>query len=486
MSVLGPPPGLSSNIPPSDAMNIDLPPQSERAMLPSLGILPTPVLPPPAPTGFPTQQSTDTQLKALGPDSEFWKTVLTLEALTFWSGHANLQQPGYPRPLNFETRMNQLIKYFAHFVSLSWDFGDPRLGRRSHDADAAYAVFGTSSIQPGDIFFEDRTNIKDHPADKEEEQDQLEEDSMSQGPRCSSPVASCPKPSTPQDHSSCEFPVLGFDDLYPPQEWVYIEDIHGHHYCNYAHFALLPSKLKEEIANSKAHGDTYKTINGCLMILMNPNFKHQVSCIGQDGTSCGCCLSVGLNCPNLTYRPPSVGANPQTLFIPSGWDWELPVKPKFGPPSKASKTPASSKTVAPKSIQEEKVGPPSRVSKFSATEVDESDVDEVVFVDTSALKPPRKRQVVPLPKASTTAPYSKSFATVSHSTSDKVPLRNAKFFQHRSSSKHAPPDLEAEAMPHSSIIEAVVMEFGPSIVIGHVEHYVKRAQTSESESEQGA
>ncbi len=146
------------------------------------------------------------------------------------------------------------------------------------------------------------------------------------------------------------------------------------------------------------------------------------------------------------------------------------MKPKFGPPSKASKTPASSKTVAPKSIQEEKVGLLSWVSKFSATEVDESDIDEVVVVDTSASKPPCKRQVVPLPKASATASYSKSFATVSHSTGDKVPLRNAKFFQHRSSSKRAPLDLEAEAMPHSSIIEAVVMEFGPSVVTDHVEH----------------
>ncbi len=73
---------------------------------------------------------------------------------------------------------------------------------------------------------------------------------------------------------------------------------------------------------------------------MNPDFKHQgehsawnyrfvkpchycdylqVSCIGQDRTSCGCCLSVGLNCPNLTYHPPA-GANPKTLFIPPWWD----------------------------------------------------------------------------------------------------------------------------------------------------------------------
>ncbi len=144
---------------------------------------------------------------------------------------------------------------------------------------------------------------------------------------------------------------------------------------------------------------------------MNPDFKHQgehgawiyrfvkpchycdylqVSCISQDGTSCGCCLSVGLNCPNLTYRPPA-GANPKTLFIPPWWD-----------------------------------------------------------------------------------------------SSDKVPLRNAKFFQHRPSSKRAPPDSEAEAVPHSSIIEAVVVEFGPSVVADHVERYVKRARTSEPESEQSA
>ncbi|PBK88427.1 hypothetical protein ARMGADRAFT_1084753 [Armillaria gallica] len=54
MSMSGPPPGLSSNIPPSDAMNIDLPPQSEHTVLPSLGIPPTPALPPPAPMGSPT------------------------------------------------------------------------------------------------------------------------------------------------------------------------------------------------------------------------------------------------------------------------------------------------------------------------------------------------------------------------------------------------------------------------------------------------
>ncbi len=117
------------------------------------------------------------------------------------------------------------------------------------DADAAYAISGTSSVQPGDFFFRDRTNIEDHPADKEEEQDQLEEDSVSQGPRRSSPVASRPKPSTPQDHSSCKFPMLGFDNLYPPQEWVHVEGIHGHCYHNYAHFALLPSELKEEIVS---------------------------------------------------------------------------------------------------------------------------------------------------------------------------------------------------------------------------------------------
>ncbi len=160
------------------------------------------------------------------------------------------------------------------------------------------------------------------------------------------------------------------------------------------------------------------------------------------------------------------------------------MKLRFDTPTKASKTLASSKTVAPKSIQEEKVSPPSRVSKFSATEVDESDIDEVIVVDTSASKPPRKCQVVPLRKTSAATPYSKSFATVSHSTGDKVPLHNTKFFQHQSSSKRAPPDSEAEAMPHSSIIEAVVMEFGPSIIADHVECYVKRARTSESESEQ--
>ncbi|KAK0238171.1 hypothetical protein EDD85DRAFT_790219 [Armillaria nabsnona] len=361
MSMSGPPPGLSLNILPSDAMNINLPPQSERAVLPSLGIPPTPVLPPLAPAGSPTQQGADTQFKALGPDSKFWKTVLTLETL-------------YPCPLYFETRMNQLIKYFARFVSLSWDFGGPPAWREKYQL--LVAAEHDPLLPP------------DHPANKEEEQDQLEEDSVSQGPRHSSPVASCPKPSTPQDHSSCEFPVLGFNNLYLPQEWVYVEDIHGRHYHNYAHFTLLPSELKEEIANCKACGNTYETINRRLKILMNPNFKHQVSCISQDGTSYGCCLSVGLNCPNLTYHPPSVGANPPTLFIPSGWDWEPPVKPKFCPPSKTSKTPASSKTVALKSIQEEKVGLPSRVSKFSATEVNESDIDEVVVMDTSALKPP--------------------------------------------------------------------------------------------------
>ncbi len=110
MSMSGPPPGLSLNIPPSDAKNIDLPPQSKRAVLPSLGIPPTPVLHPPAPTGSPTQQGTDTQFKALGrrgltPNfgrlSSHWKLcekrllqgsrVLTR---TFWSGHANSRQPG--------------------------------------------------------------------------------------------------------------------------------------------------------------------------------------------------------------------------------------------------------------------------------------------------------------------------------------------------------------------------------------------------------
>ncbi|SJL18557.1 uncharacterized protein ARMOST_22151 [Armillaria ostoyae] len=539
ISMSGPPPGLSSNILPSDAMNIDLSPQSEHAVSPSLGIPPIPVLPP-APAGSPTQQGTDTWFKALGPDSEFRKTVLTLETLrekaptgilctdedilewarqfaATWTNFellihiADYSFNSYPRPLDFETRMNQLIKYFARFVSLSWDFGGPPAWREKyqlliaaehdprlppgHDADAAYAIFGTSSIQPGDFFFEDRTNIEDRPADKEEEQDQLEEDSVSQGPRHSSPVASHPKPSTPQDRSNCEFPVLGFDGLYPPQEWVHVEGIHGHRYHNYAHFALPSSELKEEIANCKACGDTYETINGRLMILMNPDFKHQsehgawiycfvkpchycdylqVSCIGQDGASCGCCSSVGLNCPNLTYRPPSVGANPKTLFIPPGWDWEPPVKPKFSPPTKASKTPASLKTLALKPIQEEKMGPPSRVSKFSAIEVNESDIEEVVIVNTSASKPPRKRQVVPLLKASAATSSLKSSATIPYSTSNKVLSCNAKFFQGR---KRASSDSEVEAVPHSSIIEAVVMEFGPSIVAEHVERYVKKART---------
>ncbi len=86
------------------------PPQSKRAVLPSLGIPPTPVLHPPAPTGSPTQQGADTQFKALGrrgltPNfgrpSSHWKLcekrllqgsrVLTR---TFWSGHANSRQPG--------------------------------------------------------------------------------------------------------------------------------------------------------------------------------------------------------------------------------------------------------------------------------------------------------------------------------------------------------------------------------------------------------
>ncbi len=62
-------------------MNIDLPPQPERAVLPSLSIPPTPVHPPLVPAGSPTQQGVDSGFKALGPDSEFWKTILTLETL---------------------------------------------------------------------------------------------------------------------------------------------------------------------------------------------------------------------------------------------------------------------------------------------------------------------------------------------------------------------------------------------------------------------
>ncbi len=62
-------------------MNIDLPPQPERAVLPSLCIPPTPVHPPLVPAGSPTQQGVDSGFKALGPDSEFRKTVLTLETL---------------------------------------------------------------------------------------------------------------------------------------------------------------------------------------------------------------------------------------------------------------------------------------------------------------------------------------------------------------------------------------------------------------------
>lgn len=61
-------------------MNINLPPQSERAVL-SLGIPPTPVLPLLVPAGSPTQQGADNRFKALGPDSEFRKTILTLETL---------------------------------------------------------------------------------------------------------------------------------------------------------------------------------------------------------------------------------------------------------------------------------------------------------------------------------------------------------------------------------------------------------------------
>ncbi len=99
------------------------------------------------------------------------------------------------------------------------------------------------------LFLQGPNQHEDHPADKEEEQDQLEKDSVSQGPHRSSPVALRPKPSTPQDRSSCEFPMLGFDDLYPPQEWVHVEGIHGRRYRNYAHFALPPSKLKEEIVS---------------------------------------------------------------------------------------------------------------------------------------------------------------------------------------------------------------------------------------------
>ncbi len=51
---------------------------------PPPGIPPTPILHPPAPAGSPTQQGANTQFKALGqrgPDSEFRKTVLTLETL---------------------------------------------------------------------------------------------------------------------------------------------------------------------------------------------------------------------------------------------------------------------------------------------------------------------------------------------------------------------------------------------------------------------
>ncbi len=79
--------------------------------------------------------------------------------------------------------------------------------------------------------------------------------------------------------------MLGFDDLYPPQEWVHVEGIHGRRYRNYAHFALPPSRtegrnrklivLRTPLvhrlnsptwATCKACGDTYKTINGRLMV----------------------------------------------------------------------------------------------------------------------------------------------------------------------------------------------------------------------------
>ncbi len=145
------------------------------------------------------------------------------------------------------------------------------------------------------------------------------------------------------------------------------------------------------------------------------------------------------------------------------------MKPKFGPPSKASKTPASSKTVAPKSIQEEKVGLPSWVSKFSATEVDESDIDEVVVVILQRRSLPVSAKLSHCQKLPPPLHIRSHLPPSLTLPGDKVPLRNAKFFQHRSSSKRAPLDSEAEAMPHSSIIEAVVMEFGPSVVADHVE-----------------
>ncbi|KAK0215370.1 hypothetical protein EDD85DRAFT_962745 [Armillaria nabsnona] len=255
--------------------------------------------------------------------------------------------------------MNQLIKYFARFVSVSWDFGGLPAWWEKHQL--LIAAERDPLLPPGRT----EPTLKTTLLTKKRSRISLKKIPVSQGPRRSSPVASRPKPSTPQDRSSCEFPMLSFDDLYPPQEWVHVEGIHGRRYRNYAHFALPPSELKEEIATCKARGNTYETINGLF-----DDFKHQ----GEHGawiyrfnrTSCGCCLSVGLNCPNLTYRPPA-GANPKTLFIPPWWD-----------------------------------------------------------------------------------------------SSDKIPLRNDKFFQHRSSSKRAPPDSEAEAVPHSSIIEAVVVEFGPS------------------------
>ncbi|KAK0439644.1 hypothetical protein EV421DRAFT_1737804 [Armillaria borealis] len=468
------------HLPPSDAMNADLLSQLECAISPSPGIPPITVLPLSSPMGSPTKRGADAHFNTLGPDSDFCRILLALETLrekapatisstdedilewarlfmATWNNFelfiriANYSFNSYPCPIGFETHMNQVIKYFAHFVSLAWDFGGPPAWREKYqlllDTEEYSALFPpicdaetgsvTSSVQSGDVSPEDETAVEDLPVEDEEEQDQLEEEVLMMAKYGSRPSLSLPR-------SFCLAPcqIEGGNCQLQSRR----RDLQNHQWPSNGTPPFPPHP---------------PILNPLYQILLNAEFKFedvQVPCISH---SCGCYSSGCLDCHNSTYRPP--------LF--PGWDQEPPVKPKFGPPTKASKAPAPLKAPAPKPIKKKKMGPPaSKASKFFATETDDRDGEDVI------VEPPRKRQAVPLahplppspiPLMARTILASSSFLAASRRPSALLPIRR---------------------LINPAVVDAIIAQYGPAYVANYVECLAKKACTNEdeSESEQGA